>query len=1008
MTLSTVSYNCKGFASSVHYIIELLKTCNVLCLTETWLRPEELHVIDSIVNNCAELSDHQFTVYAKSSMIDIDSDQLHRGRPFGGLAIICKSSAQVTFNEIQISSSRVQAVCVSDANGNALNLLCNVYMPYFCTEMTDEYVCVLDHLQALLDNPTNSCPIKLFGDFNAQLPQAHTLMPRWERARGFNSHSKLLHDFLTTNNLVACDFSTRQTSNFTYFCLTRDVYSWIDHVFCTAHDLDCVKSCTILPLCAENISDHLPLVTEFTLNAAPHRTLSAAPSRGYARPSWKDPRRVQKYTDLVQEKLLSIPALPTLASLSSDDAQALADNRMKMLCSVLHTAAREAGTVPKRIYAPKRFWCPELSQLRDRKRFWWSLWTSCGRPRTGAVFDCWKSAKKVFRRMCRFATQDLAGKRTRVTNSLFKAKKWSSFWTQLKGKRPPIVSTLTANDLATSFKATMTDDASSLSVEQRSISDSVDERLASLKDAIYAESVSQKTLREAILHLKMNSSPGPDGVTAEHLHFAQSVPLLDCLAELMSLVLSKAVIPAGIKESIIVPVLKKPTLDPNAPSSYRPITLSSVFAKILETLIMPQIDHDLAGSQFGFRPGRDTVSACSFLHDLTAFAEDQGSPLYLCSLDAEKCFDKIWHNGLFYKLIDVLPQAHWRVLLLWYRSSTAAVRWNNVVSTPFHPTRGTKQGSVISPLLFNVYVNDLLLSLQENQLGFRIGQHSFSHVAYADDVTLVAAQPDDLQALINKCTDYADKWRFTYGLKKTTCMIIGRCPMTTLPSWELKGEPIKVAEEMTILGISLPASPATHVANRVSAARRSIFGFAEAGSLYPGLCTEAKVHIWKTVALPVLRYGLEAIDMPPASTTTVEKCQATLIKRCLGMSKYSHHSHVLSALRLEPVMHTVRQSSINLFIRLFNVDSPARLFNSLMLSRFMLTNAIPKGTLLHRLLTHGFSPMNLLLTKNYRIDPHSFPADGFIDSLRFLLLSENYVKPWSSEFITSCLFTNVF
>jgi hypothetical protein len=236
--MTTVSYNCKGFASSVPYIIDLQKSCDILCLTETWLRPDELHVVESIVNNCAELKDFKFIVFTKSSMEDIDHDYLHHGRPFGGLAMICKCSDLVTFNECCVSSDRVQSVYVSYRNGDAR------------------------HLQALLDNPPNSCPVKLFGDFNAQLPQTHVLAPRWERSCGFSPHSKLLHDFLSTNNLVACDFSFRQLTKHA-FCLTRGMFSWVNHVFYSMHDLDQVKSCSILPPCAENISDHLPFRTGY-------------------------------------------------------------------------------------------------------------------------------------------------------------------------------------------------------------------------------------------------------------------------------------------------------------------------------------------------------------------------------------------------------------------------------------------------------------------------------------------------------------------------------------------------------------------------------------------------------------------------------------------------------------------------------------------------------------------------------------------------------------------------
>ena len=126
----------------------------------------------------------------------------------------------------------------------------------------------------------------------------------------------------------------------------------------------------------------------------------------------------------------------------------------------------------------------------------------------------------------------------------------------------------------------------------------------------------------------------------------------------------------------------------------------------------------------------------------------------------------------------------------------------------------------------------------------------------------------------------------------------------------------------------------------------------------------------------------------PASSAKIEKCQTTLLKRCLGLSKHSHHDQVLNALRLEPVQHSVNQNIINLYIRIFSTDSPARTFNRLLLSRFILTNTVPYGTLLHRVLTLDVYPIELVLTKKHRITPHQFPTDGFL-SFRVSSLSKN-------------------
>jgi hypothetical protein len=292
-----------------------------------------------------------------------------------------------------------------------------------------------------------------------------------------------------------------------------------------------------------------------------------------------------------------------------------------------------------------------------------------------------------------------------------------------------------------------------------------------------------------------------------------------------------------------------------------------------------------------------------------------------------------------------------------------------------------------------------------------MGRHLFNSVAYADDVTLMAALPDDLQCLINACTRYADKWRFKYGFKKTVCMTAGRCPLSSPPSWTLKNEPIQTADSLTILGVtysSCTSSGAVHTENRISAARRSMYGLAHAGALYPGLCTEAKVHIWKTIGLPTLTYGLEAVPLTKASLAAVEKCQATLIKRCLGLNKRSHHSNILHALNIAPVLHSVNAHAANVYTRIFKRNSPALLLNSFLLARFISTNVALEGTLLHRILTMGASPVRTLLRKKPCCSPFYARSDGVIDSLKFLLHHANYVKPWSTEFILTSLMTKCF
>ena len=157
------------------------------------------------------------------------------------------------------------------------------------------------------------------------------------------------------------------------------------------------------------------------------------------------------------------------------------------------------------------------------------------------------------------------------------------------------------------------------------------------------------------------------------------------------------------------------------------------------------------------------------------------------SLDAQKCFDTIWHDGLFYKLKGVLPHddVYWLFLYRWY-SCINAVRVSSDYSQVFPISRGTRQGSVLSPTLFNVFIDDLLQKLHKMNTGVRLGCQYFGSFAYAN-VTVISATVPGLQRMIDVCTQYAEEWRMLFNPVKSKCMTMGRNEFVVEPSWYLKG-----------------------------------------------------------------------------------------------------------------------------------------------------------------------------------------------------------------------------
>ena len=158
-----------------------------------------------------------------------------------------------------------------------------------------------------------------------------------------------------------------------------------------------------------------------------------------------------------------------------------------------------------------------------------------------------------------------------------------------------------------------------------------------------------------------------------------------------------------------------------------------------------------------------------------------------------------------------LNMAWWPILQIYRNSASvslatflsnkcSSVRWDGGISAYFRVTRGTKQGNILSPVLFNIFINDLLQELTSSDLGIKIGSSTFNNFAYADDVSLLSLCCQYLQLLIDLCESYVKRWRFSFGTYKTKCMVAGRIPFKSSPRWNLGGKLIQNLEEIEILG----------------------------------------------------------------------------------------------------------------------------------------------------------------------------------------------------------------
>ena len=283
--------------------------------------------------------------------------------------------------------------------------------------------------------------------------------------------------------------------------------------------------------------------------------------------------------------------------------------------------------------------------------------------------------------------------------------------------------------------------------------------------------VTESMVRLQILRLNLNKSCGPDNV-----HPKMLIELVDILAGPLSLLLNKTIeegdIPADWKLAWVSPVFKKGSK--NKAENYRPISLTSIVCKLMETFVKDAImehlviENLLSAKQFGFIPGRSTVTQLLQYLDKCLDAMATGGVVDTIYLDFQKAFDTVPHRRLLGKLEAygiTGPMLAWIGGFLSGRSQVVKV--NGVESASAPVLSGIPQGSVLGPLLFVIYINDLPDTLSSNTFLFADDTKVFRKITSKEDALALQADLAALQL-------WSDKWLLRFHPDKCHVLTLGK------------------------------------------------------------------------------------------------------------------------------------------------------------------------------------------------------------------------------------------
>ena len=397
-------------------------------------------------------------------------------------------------------------------------------------------------------------------------------------------------------------------------------------------------------------------------------------------------------------------------------------------------------------------------------------------------------------------------------------------------------------------------------------------RCADHLDSIY---INEEEIRRLLKGVNTKKATGPDEISP-HLLKKCASELAKPLMRIFRDCVQTQTWPDLWKSARVTPVHKKN--EKCKPKNYRPVSLLSVISKIFEKIIAKQLmehldqHYLLSNRQFGFRKNRSTADLLTLLSKKWNDTLDAGRNTLVVALDIAGAFDCVWHQGLLVKLAALGISGDLLDLLSSYLTGrTIHVVVNGKTSSNRDVGASVPQGSVLGPIMWNVFFNDLLLALPSSS-------------AYADDCTLsYSYEKKEADAVVtrvneqlNRIAAWGELWQVKFAAEKTQCMVISRSPNDSQllqGRLSFNGDNLDIDDHLNVLGVEFDSrlSFSRHVENLARKASTKITVLRRMKQLLDkkGLCM-----LYKAQVRSHLEYGFLAwMSCPMSHLALLDKVQ---------------------------------------------------------------------------------------------------------------------------------------
>lgn len=529
---------------------------------------------------------------------------------------------------------------------------------------------------------------------------------------------------------------------------------------------------------------------------------------------------------------------------------------------------------------------------------------------------------------------------------ILKSKNPKEFWEVInKGnsnKRESVINKISCEVFAEHFKELNKVNGEDTSTEEGEGSICSEETCNEVLNSLFTEEEIEKCIHK----LKHNKACGTDKIINEFIVYTYP-KLCKVYVKLFNLVLTSGKIPKDWVVGIIVPIYKNKGSIYNA-DNYRGITLLSCVGKLFTHVVNDRIktllddNNSLGEEQAGFRQGYSTVDHIFALNFIVNLYLYKGRRLFCTFVDYRKAFDSVDRIILWRKLLSHnIDGLVLRIIKNMYESAKSCVRAGNQTSSLFSSQVGIRQGENLSPLLFALFLNDLISYMHLNysglqELGAEINKQLSNEdidvflrlyvLLYADDTIVLAESANELQKALDILERYCDDNNLVVNSNKTKVMIFSRGSIRNVPQFHFKNKELEVVKTYQYLGIVFNYNGHFKVAQKdlCDKATRAMFSVIGKGRKL-GLPIDILIKLFDCVVKPIILYGAEVWG--PYQIDVLERVQLRFLKLSLKLPKNTPTVMVRGETGCNPLKVDVTCKVLSYWFKVVNCQNEYKIAN---------------------------------------------------------------------------------